>query len=165
MRQPVNVTIFRVVGILMILIGALYNVAPALTLITGRGPVADQEAVVGPEAETPRAEVIQTTGAVPTPMGLMSFLHGPIMMIIGIGLVMLKRWEMFAAIAIIIDILVKSGTILSQLAIDRPLSEALIPLALIVIEVVMTYVILQQWNARRRMQRAAAQTGEVKRAL
>ncbi|MFO7321422.1 MAG: hypothetical protein DIU68_006820 [Chloroflexota bacterium] len=165
MNQPGNKTSLRVVGIAMILIGLLYNIAPVLGVFSPQGSIADQEQVVGPESETERGEVIHTTGNIPSPMAIMNLVLGPIMIAIGLALVMLRRWEMFAAIALIVDMLVKGATILSQLAVGRDISESLVPLALIVVELILTYLILQQWNARRRERPEAAQTGEAGRVL
>jgi hypothetical protein len=100
-------------------------------------------------ANTPDEEAAQDIGGLSTPMGMMTLVHSPVLLVVGIMLLMLRRWEMFAIIALVIDALVKGGNILSQLAIGNNFADAaLIPILFIVADLIASYFIYQQWQIR-----------------
>lgn len=144
-----NRTIYTVVGLFMILM-AIINVIPTInTLANNRADLDPGEFAVDPQVETAN-ELNQAIGGPTSPMGLLTVVHAPVMLVIGIMLLLGRRWEMFAAIAIIVDALVKGGNILSQLAVGQSLADSLVPIVFIVLDIVATVLILQQWRIRRR---------------
>jgi hypothetical protein len=150
MSRPMNPTIFRIVGIAMIAI-AIFNVAPSLALFgTGTPPPTGDNNAVGVEDESATEDAIESTGGITTTMGMLTLVHAPVMIAVGIALLLMKRWEFFAALMLGIDILVKIGTLLNNaVAADPNPALYLTPVVIAVIDAVLAYVILQQWNARR----------------
>lgn len=163
MSRVANPTVLRTVGFLMIVI-AILNVAPVGVFMAGGGPDLVAGEQVEPFVTNPINEFMLAVGGVTSPMGIMTIIHAPVMAAVGVALLMLKRWEMFAAVMIGIDILVKIGVILSLAAVGRGYA-ILVPLAFIIVEAVLTVVTLQQWNARKRMEREDAAPAGVHRPV
>ena len=150
MSRAMNPTIFRIVGIAMIVI-AIFNVVPSLALFgTGvPGPNADNNAV-GVEDESVTEDAIESTGGITTITGPATLVLAPLMIAIGVALLLLKCWEMFAAIVLILDALLKGANLLANIAVpDANAALYLTPLIVIVIDVALAYLILQQRSARR----------------
>lgn len=150
MSRPMNPTIFRIVGIAMIAI-AIFNVLPSLALFGAGTPAPTQDNnAVGVGDDSPTEDAIQSTGGITTTMGMLTLVHAPVMIATAIGLLLMKRWEFFAALMLGIDVLVKLGTLLNNaVAADPNPALYVTPIVIAIIDLVLAYVILQQWNARR----------------
>lgn len=154
MTRSRNTSVYRIVGVYMILV-ALINLASQFAVFdsnTGQ-PQDIVENEVGVDETVPSTleeEAVQDVGGITTPMGMMNLAHFPVMLVIGIGMLLVKPWEIFAILAIAVDGLVKGANILSQLAIGQSLLDAaLIPALFIVLDLVAIYLIYQQWQARK----------------
>lgn len=165
MLRPRNPMIYRIVGIAMILI-ALLNVVPSLALFgTGTpGPTEDNNAVgVGDESATEAA--IESVGGITSLAGPGNLILAPVLIIIGVALLMLRPWGMFAAIALMLDAFLKLVTLLGNVvAPDANASLYVVPVVFIVIDLVLAYMIWQQRNARREDTPATRETVETRRA-
>ncbi len=142
-----NPTIFRLVGIIMIVL-AILNVYSNLALFASRAPVADSDDVVETEGN-PVEDTAQAIGGMNSIMGVMTLVHAPLLAAVGVALLLLRRWEMFAAIALVIDIFIRVGNILGQLAVGDTLGDLMLPLLLAVVDVVAIVLIVREWNGRR----------------
>jgi hypothetical protein len=153
MTRETNPTVYRAVGLFMIVLAFInFGIQFSIFNFSG-GPLSDvQDEQIGVDegvANTPDEAAAQDLGGLSTPMGMMTLVHSPVLLVVGMMLVMLRRWEMFAVIALVIDALVKGGNILSQLAIGNDFVDAaLIPLLFIVADLIASYFIYQQWQTR-----------------
>jgi hypothetical protein len=161
-----NTTIFRIVGIALIVI-ALVNVVPSLALFgTGTpGPTEDNDAV-GVEDESAVEDAIESTGGLTTITGPATLILAPVMVAIGVALLMLKRWEMFAALVLIVDALLKGANLLANIAVpDANASLYVVPVVIMLIDLVLAFLIWQQRNARREGTPAGRETVETRRTV
>lgn len=150
MHRPMNPTIFRIVGIAMIMI-AIINIVPSLALFgTGTlGPTGDNDAV-GVEDESRVEDAIEATGGITTITGTANYVVSLLLVATGIALLLLRRWEMFAALALILDALVKGANLAANIAVAEPnASLSLLPAVLLVLDLVLAWMIWQQRSARR----------------
>jgi hypothetical protein len=150
MNQRINPTVFRIVGIAMIVL-ALINVVPSLALFgTGTPPPTGDNNAVGIEDESATEDAIEATGGITTITGTASYAVSILLVVIGIALLMLRRWEMFAALALILDALIKGANLLANLAVPEPnASLYLLPGVLMLVDLVLAWMIWQQRSARR----------------
>jgi hypothetical protein len=153
MTRETNPSVYRAVGLFMIVLAMInFGIQFSIFSFSGGPPSDVQNEEIGVDeglANTPDEEAAQDIGGLSTPTGLLTLVHAPVLLIIGIMLLMLRRWEMFAIIALVIDALVKGGNILSQLAIGNNLADAaLIPILFIVADLLASYFIYQQWQIR-----------------
>ena len=162
MSRAMSPTVFRIVGFAMILL-AIFNLLPSLALFgTGvPGPNADNNAV-GVEDESATEDAIESTGGITSLTGPATLILAPVMIAIGVALLMLRRWEMFAALALILDALLKGTALLGNIVAPEPnASLYLVPIVVIVIDLALAYLILQQRSARRDDSAAASEHARV----
>jgi hypothetical protein len=148
MNLVANSAVLRAIGIAMIVIAVL-NVIPYGVFLAGGGQQLVANEAVEPTSGNIVNDILLAVGSFTSPMGIMTLIHAPVLAAVGVALLLNKRWEMFAAIMIGLDILVKIGVILSLASIGRN-AAILVPLAFIVVEVVLLAAALREWNARRR---------------
>lgn len=148
MEQANTLTIRRAVGAFMIVL-ALINGASVLAGFGPDGPMTANESEVNGNMDTARNEVIQDVGGITSPMGMMTAALTPILTVIGVMLIMGRRWEMFAALALGLDVIIKLANIVSQLTIGEGIGDALLPIAFIVVDVAAAVMIYRTWHERK----------------